>query len=217
MTDRQLLWQSRAAAGGARDHRRAPDRDRLDGRDRDAGGLRRRRRARRQRSTADIQTPSRPGILVREPARDRDGAHLRRLLYLGAQRLLSPWRQAEAAIMSCARRPDRGRSSTSLPVAPRRRDRVHLQRARGCRRRRPGRWPRPGRELLGHPCLDQRRSRSALALAWPLPLGVYLGHRGTGELFAVAIGNAGRAIPELALIAIMVAFIGTGCSTSRSR
>jgi osmoprotectant transport system permease protein len=55
---------------------------------------------------------------------------------------------------------------------------------------------------------------SALALAASLlvalPLGLYLGHRGTGELLAVAIGNAGRAIPELALIAFMAAFIGVG-------
>ena len=47
-------------------------------------------------------------------------------------------------------------------------------------------------------------------LAVALPLGLYLGHRGRGELFAVAAGNAGRAIPELVLIALMVAFIGTG-------
>jgi osmoprotectant transport system permease protein len=39
---------------------------------------------------------------------------------------------------------------------------------------------------------------------------VVLGHRGRGELFAVAAGNAGRALPELVLIAIMVAFVGTG-------
>jgi osmoprotectant transport system permease protein len=43
-----------------------------------------------------------------------------------------------------------------------------------------------------------------------LPVGLYFGHRGTGELLAVAIGNAGRAIPELALIAFMAAFIGVG-------
>jgi osmoprotectant transport system permease protein len=43
-----------------------------------------------------------------------------------------------------------------------------------------------------------------------LPIGLYFGHRGTGELLAVAIGNAGRAIPELALIAFMAAFIGVG-------
>ena len=49
-----------------------------------------------------------------------------------------------------------------------------------------------------------------LVTAIALPLGVWLGHRGVGEFAAVAIGNAGRAIPELALIALMVAFIGTG-------
>ena len=50
----------------------------------------------------------------------------------------------------------------------------------------------------------------ALALAIALPLGIYLGHRGRGELFAVAAGNAGRALPELVLIALFVAFVGTG-------
>jgi osmoprotectant transport system permease protein len=50
----------------------------------------------------------------------------------------------------------------------------------------------------------------AVSLAIALPIGLYLGHRGTGELLAVAIGNAGRAVPELALIAFMAAFIGLG-------
>lgn len=48
------------------------------------------------------------------------------------------------------------------------------------------------------------------ALVVTLPIGLYLGHRGAGELLAVAVGNAGRAIPELALIAFMAAFIGLG-------
>jgi osmoprotectant transport system permease protein len=55
---------------------------------------------------------------------------------------------------------------------------------------------------------------SALALAGAvvlaLPAGLVLGHRGRGELLAVSIGNAGRAIPELALIAFIVAFVGVG-------
>lgn len=50
----------------------------------------------------------------------------------------------------------------------------------------------------------------ALALAIAFPVGLYLGHRGTGELLAVGLGNAGRAIPELALIAFMAAAIGVG-------
>jgi osmoprotectant transport system permease protein len=49
-----------------------------------------------------------------------------------------------------------------------------------------------------------------LSLLVALPIGLYLGHRGTGELFAIAIGNVGRAIPELALIAFMAAVIGVG-------
>lgn len=50
----------------------------------------------------------------------------------------------------------------------------------------------------------------ALALLVALPIGLYLGHRGTGELLAIGLGNAGRAIPELALIAFMAAAIGVG-------
>lgn len=49
-----------------------------------------------------------------------------------------------------------------------------------------------------------------LATLIALPIGVYLGHRGTGEFLAVSVGNAGRAVPELALIALMIAFVGTG-------
>ncbi len=49
-----------------------------------------------------------------------------------------------------------------------------------------------------------------LAMAVALPIGLYLGHRGVGELVAVGLGNAGRAIPELALIAFMAAWIGVG-------
>jgi osmoprotectant transport system permease protein len=43
-----------------------------------------------------------------------------------------------------------------------------------------------------------------------LPVGLYFGHRGSGETLAVAFGNAGRAVPELALIALMAAVIGVG-------
>ena len=50
----------------------------------------------------------------------------------------------------------------------------------------------------------------ALSMAVALPIGLYLGHRGVGETLAVGLGNAGRAIPELALIAFMAAAIGVG-------
>jgi osmoprotectant transport system permease protein len=50
----------------------------------------------------------------------------------------------------------------------------------------------------------------AVSLLVALPVGVWLGHRGRGEGLAISIGNAGRAIPELALIAFLVAFVGIG-------
>ncbi|HET9197540.1 MAG TPA: ABC transporter permease subunit [Solirubrobacterales bacterium] len=50
----------------------------------------------------------------------------------------------------------------------------------------------------------------AIALVVALPIGLYLGHRGKGELFAVGLGNAGRAIPELAVIALVAVLIGVG-------
>jgi osmoprotectant transport system permease protein len=50
----------------------------------------------------------------------------------------------------------------------------------------------------------------ALSLVVALPAALYLGHKGVGELLAIGLGNAGRAIPELALIAFMAAAIGVG-------
>ncbi len=50
----------------------------------------------------------------------------------------------------------------------------------------------------------------AMALVVALPVGLVLGHRGAGEVLAVAIGNAGRALPELVLIAALIAFVGVG-------
>jgi osmoprotectant transport system permease protein len=49
-----------------------------------------------------------------------------------------------------------------------------------------------------------------LALVIALPAGLYFGHKGAGELLAIGLGNAGRAVPELALIAFMAAVIGVG-------
>lgn len=50
----------------------------------------------------------------------------------------------------------------------------------------------------------------AVAVLLALPAGLLLGHYGRGEFLAVSAGNAGRAIPELALIALMAAAIGVG-------
>jgi len=49
-----------------------------------------------------------------------------------------------------------------------------------------------------------------VALVLALPAGIALGHFARGEFLAVSIGNAGRALPELALIALMAAAIGVG-------
>lgn len=62
--------------------------------------------------------------------------------------------------------------------------------------------------LVGH--IEVTILALALALIIALPLGLYLGHVGKGELFAVGIGNAGRAIPELAVIALVATLVGIG-------
>ena len=52
-----------------------------------------------------------------------------------------------------------------------------------------------------------------LAMLIALPTGLYFGHRGVGELAAIGLGNAGRAVPELALIALVALVIGVGTGT----
>jgi osmoprotectant transport system permease protein len=50
----------------------------------------------------------------------------------------------------------------------------------------------------------------AMALAIALPIGLMLGHLGRGEFFAVGFGNAGRAVPEIAVIFLLAVVIGVG-------
>ncbi len=50
----------------------------------------------------------------------------------------------------------------------------------------------------------------ALSAVIAMPIGVALGHFRRGEGIAISVGNAGRAVPELALIAFVAAFIGVG-------
>ncbi len=50
----------------------------------------------------------------------------------------------------------------------------------------------------------------AVASLLAIPLGLWLGHTRKGELVAIAASNVGRAVPSLALIALFVAFVGTG-------
>jgi len=50
----------------------------------------------------------------------------------------------------------------------------------------------------------------ALSLVVALPPALWLGHQRRGERVAIAVGNAGRAVPELALIAYIAAVVGVG-------
>jgi osmoprotectant transport system permease protein len=43
-----------------------------------------------------------------------------------------------------------------------------------------------------------------------LPIGAFFGHKGRGEFAAVAVGNAGRALPEIAIVFLLAAVIGVG-------
>jgi osmoprotectant transport system permease protein len=49
-----------------------------------------------------------------------------------------------------------------------------------------------------------------LAVAIAVPLALWLGHVGRGELLATSVANVGRAVPSLALIAFFVAYLGVG-------
>lgn len=50
----------------------------------------------------------------------------------------------------------------------------------------------------------------ALAMVVAIPIGLYFGHKGAGETLAVGLGNASRAVPELAAIALVAAVVGVG-------
>jgi osmoprotectant transport system permease protein len=50
----------------------------------------------------------------------------------------------------------------------------------------------------------------AAAILISIPIGLWLGHIGKGEFFAVSVSNVGRAVPSLALLAFFVAFLGLG-------
>jgi osmoprotectant transport system permease protein len=50
----------------------------------------------------------------------------------------------------------------------------------------------------------------AISLVIALPLGVWLGHRHRGSFIAINLGNVGRALPSLVVLAVASAFIGIG-------
>ena len=54
----------------------------------------------------------------------------------------------------------------------------------------------------------------AVSLAIAVPLGLWLGHRHRGALLAINLSNLGRALPSLAVIAILLAPLGVGFLTN---
>jgi len=71
----------------------------------------------------------------------------------------------------------------------------------------------PGLPTLVHLTLDTLEVGAigiAIATVIALPLGVWLGHIHRGSFVAINLGNLGRALPSLAVIAIAVAFLGLG-------
>jgi osmoprotectant transport system permease protein len=53
----------------------------------------------------------------------------------------------------------------------------------------------------------------AIAAVIALPLGVWLGHHHRGQILAINVSNVGRAIPSLALIAVLIPTFGVGRSS----
>ena len=49
-----------------------------------------------------------------------------------------------------------------------------------------------------------------IACAIAIPLSLWLGHTGRGELLASSVANIGRAVPSLVLIAFFLAYLGIG-------
>ncbi len=49
-----------------------------------------------------------------------------------------------------------------------------------------------------------------VACAIAIPAGLWLGHIRRGSFLAISVSNVGRAVPSLALIALFVAYLGTG-------
>jgi osmoprotectant transport system permease protein len=71
----------------------------------------------------------------------------------------------------------------------------------------------PGLPSLIHLSLETLKVAAigiAISVAIALPLGVWLGHMHRGSFAAINVGNVGRALPSLAVLAIGDAFLGLG-------
>lgn len=71
----------------------------------------------------------------------------------------------------------------------------------------------PGLPSLTHLTLETLKVGAigvAISVAIAVPVGVWLGHMHRGSFFAINLGNIGRALPSLAVLAIGDAFLGLG-------
>ncbi|HEX4189064.1 MAG TPA: ABC transporter permease [Solirubrobacteraceae bacterium] len=71
----------------------------------------------------------------------------------------------------------------------------------------------PGLPTLSHLALETLRVAAigvAISVVIAVPLGVWLGHLHRGSFVAINVGNIGRALPSLAVLAIGDAFLGLG-------
>lgn len=71
----------------------------------------------------------------------------------------------------------------------------------------------PGLPTLSHLALETLRVGAigvAISIAIAVPLGMWLGHIHRGSFLAINVGNIGRALPSLAVLAIGDAFLGLG-------
>src|SRR4030081_429666 len=71
----------------------------------------------------------------------------------------------------------------------------------------------PGLPTLSHLALETLRVAAigvAISVVIAVPLGVWLGHVHRGSFVAINLGNLGRALPSLVVLAIGDAFLGLG-------
>ncbi|HEX3911339.1 MAG TPA: ABC transporter permease [Solirubrobacteraceae bacterium] len=71
----------------------------------------------------------------------------------------------------------------------------------------------PGLPSLSHLALETLKVGAigvAISIVIAVPVGVWLGHIHRGSFFAINLGNIGRALPSLAVLAIGDAFLGLG-------
>jgi osmoprotectant transport system permease protein len=71
----------------------------------------------------------------------------------------------------------------------------------------------PGLPTLSHLALETLKVGAigvAISIVIAIPIGVWLGHIHRGSFLAINIGNLGRALPSLAVLAIGDAFLGLG-------